>query len=45
MVLTRAAMQVSTLAGDPLAKTPKTITWSPVMAEKGGYKHFMLKVV
>jgi len=44
-VLTRASMQVSTLAGAPLTKTPKTITWSPVMAEKGGYKHFMLKEI
>ncbi|MCP3175737.1 glutamine--fructose-6-phosphate transaminase (isomerizing) [Desulfuromonas sp. KJ2020] len=38
-------MQVTTLAGDVLQKTVKTITWSPLMAEKGGYKHFMLKEI
>ncbi|MBM4387963.1 MAG: glutamine--fructose-6-phosphate transaminase (isomerizing), partial [Deltaproteobacteria bacterium] len=26
-------------------KTVTNITWSPVMAEKGGYKHFMLKEI
>jgi len=45
VVMSRKAMQVSTLDGTPLAKSPKTITWSPVMAEKGGYKHFMLKEI
>ncbi len=33
------------LAGQPLVKESKTITWSPLMAEKGGYKHFMLKEI
>jgi len=45
VVFTAASMSFSTLAGEPLAKTPKTITWSPTMAEKGGYKHFMLKEI
>jgi len=45
VVFTTTQMSVSTLAGTPLAKTPKTITWSPVMAEKGGYRHFMLKEI
>jgi len=44
-ILTREGMEVSTLDGQPLSKTTKTITWSPVMAEKGGYKHFMLKEI
>jgi glucosamine--fructose-6-phosphate aminotransferase (isomerizing) len=26
-------------------RKPTTITWSPVQAEKGGYKHFMLKEI
>jgi len=38
-------MVFSTLAGEPLQKLAKTITWSPVMAEKGGYRHFMLKEI
>ncbi|NJC87455.1 MAG: glutamine--fructose-6-phosphate transaminase (isomerizing) [Desulfuromonas sp.] len=45
VVFTTAAMQITTLAGAPVVKTPKTITWSPVMAEKGGYRHFMLKEI
>jgi glucosamine--fructose-6-phosphate aminotransferase (isomerizing) len=29
----------------PVAKTPVTVDINPVMAEKGGYKHFMLKEI
>ncbi|MBI4848139.1 MAG: glutamine--fructose-6-phosphate transaminase (isomerizing) [Nitrospirae bacterium] len=29
----------------PLKKVPSKISWSPSMAEKGGYKHFMLKEI
>jgi glucosamine--fructose-6-phosphate aminotransferase (isomerizing) len=35
----------STVGGAPLTKTPRHIDWSPMMAEKGGYKHFMLKEI
>jgi glucosamine--fructose-6-phosphate aminotransferase (isomerizing) len=35
----------STIAGEPLVKKPRHIDWSPLMAEKGGYKHFMLKEI
>jgi len=35
----------STIAGDPLEKKARHIDWSPLMAEKGGYKHFMLKEI
>ncbi|HKI51035.1 MAG TPA: glutamine--fructose-6-phosphate transaminase (isomerizing) [Geothermobacteraceae bacterium] len=45
VVFSPESMQVSTLAGEPLEKQVKTITWSPTMAEKGGYKHFMLKEI
>jgi len=45
VVFADGRMQVTTLAGDILQKTVKTITWSPLMAEKGGYKHFMLKEI
>ena len=31
--------------GSPLVKTPTRIPWDPIMAEKGGYKHFMLKEI
>jgi glucosamine--fructose-6-phosphate aminotransferase (isomerizing) len=45
VVFTADKMLITTLAGTPVAKTPKTITWSPVMAEKDGYRHFMLKEI
>jgi glutamine---fructose-6-phosphate transaminase (isomerizing) len=35
----------STIAGQTLDKKPRHIDWSPLMAEKGGYKHFMLKEI
>ena len=35
----------STVAGAPLDKKSRHIDWSPLMAEKGGYKHFMLKEI
>jgi len=38
-------VQFSTVAGEPLQKVPRHIDWSPHMAEKGGYKHFMLKEI
>ncbi len=30
---------------EPIAFTPVHITWSPAMAEKGGFKHFMAKEI
>jgi glucosamine--fructose-6-phosphate aminotransferase (isomerizing) len=33
------------LAGEPVEREAKRIDWSPVMAERGGYKHFMLKEI
>ncbi|HIJ81924.1 MAG TPA: glutamine--fructose-6-phosphate transaminase (isomerizing) [Desulfuromonadales bacterium] len=35
----------STIAGTQLEKVPRHIDWSPLMAEKGGYRHFMLKEI
>jgi glucosamine--fructose-6-phosphate aminotransferase (isomerizing) len=43
--LTRGAAEIVTLAGAPVKRSPKTIDWSPTQAEKGGYKHFMLKEI
>ncbi|NLV23344.1 MAG: glutamine--fructose-6-phosphate transaminase (isomerizing) [Deltaproteobacteria bacterium] len=40
-----AGMTFATLAGEPLRKELKTINWSLQMAEKDGYKHFMLKEI
>jgi len=39
------AAHFSTIAGNPLEKKARHIDWSPMMAEKGGYRHFMLKEI
>ncbi|TYO96677.1 glutamine--fructose-6-phosphate transaminase [Geothermobacter ehrlichii] len=44
-VFDRQRMRLLTLAGEPVERAPKIITWSPTMAEKGGYRHFMLKEI
>jgi glucosamine--fructose-6-phosphate aminotransferase (isomerizing) len=31
--------------GAPVERKPVQVTWTPAMAEKGGYKHFMLKEI
>ena len=45
VIFSAGGMRFTDLAGTPLSKQSKTITWSPMMAEKGGYKHFMLKEI
>ncbi len=44
-VLSRDGIAIETVGGAPVQREPKTINWSPVQAEKGGYKHFMLKEI
>ncbi len=44
-VITRSGVAFSDFAGRPLVKTPQHVTWDPVMAEKAGYPHFMLKEI
>ena len=44
-VLTSDGVVVTSLEGSPVHKEVKSITWSPSMAEKGGYRHFMLKEI
>ncbi len=44
-VLTREGVQVTDLKGRPRDKEISKVLWNPVMAEKGGYKHFMLKEI
>jgi len=42
-VVTSAGVELSTLADEPVQREPVRILWDPIMAEKGGYRHFMLK--
>jgi glucosamine--fructose-6-phosphate aminotransferase (isomerizing) len=43
--LTRAGAEIVTLDGARVERAPRRIDWSPTQAEKGGYKHFMLKEI
>jgi glutamine---fructose-6-phosphate transaminase (isomerizing) len=38
-------VQVFHFNGDRVRKTPRTLNWNPVMVEKQGFKHFMLKEI
>jgi glucosamine--fructose-6-phosphate aminotransferase (isomerizing) len=44
-VVTAEGVEVSTLDGEPVQREPVRILWDPIMAEKGGYRHFMLKEI
>jgi glucosamine--fructose-6-phosphate aminotransferase (isomerizing) len=44
-ILTDDGVLVTTLDGAPVQKKVESVTWSPAMAEKGGYSHFMLKEI
>jgi glutamine---fructose-6-phosphate transaminase (isomerizing) len=36
-------LELTTLDDQPVQREPVRILWDPIMAEKGGYRHFMLK--
>ncbi|MDP2702683.1 MAG: glutamine--fructose-6-phosphate transaminase (isomerizing), partial [Candidatus Rokubacteria bacterium] len=44
-VVTRHGVEISDLAGAPVSRTATRIMWDPILAEKGGYRHFMLKEI
>src|SRR5262249_30288012 len=44
-VVTRNAVKVCDAAGRPVHPKMQHITWDPIQAEKGGFKHFMLKEI
>jgi glucosamine--fructose-6-phosphate aminotransferase (isomerizing) len=43
--ITRQGVSFTNLAGDPVERKIEKILWDPIQAEKGGYKHFMLKEI
>ncbi len=45
VVVTRAGVKITDFEGKAKTREPKTITWSAVQAEKGGFKHYMLKEI
>jgi glucosamine--fructose-6-phosphate aminotransferase (isomerizing) len=44
-VLTESGVHLTDFNGRPVKRQVSHILWDPIMAEKGGYKHFMLKEI
>ncbi|HUK32015.1 MAG TPA: glutamine--fructose-6-phosphate transaminase (isomerizing) [Candidatus Acidoferrum sp.] len=44
-VLTPQGVQLTDFNGHPVVRQVQHVTWDPIMAEKGGFKHFMLKEI
>ena len=44
-VLTPSGVKLTNFDGKPMTPQVQHITWDPIMAEKGGFKHFMLKEI
>ena len=44
-VITRHGVEFTNFAGSQVSKVTQRVMWDPVMAEKAGYRHFMLKEI
>ena len=44
-VITKDSVRVTDFDGNVVEPQRQRITWDPIMAEKGGFKHFMLKEI
>ena len=44
-VLTKDSVRVTDYDGNVIQPKQQRITWDPIMAEKGGFKHFLLKEI
>ncbi|HEV8396414.1 MAG TPA: glutamine--fructose-6-phosphate transaminase (isomerizing) [Vicinamibacterales bacterium] len=44
-IITRSGVQFTDYNGREVSKTTQRVLWDPIAAEKGGYKHFMLKEI
>lgn len=44
-ILTLAGVELTDFDGEPIHRNITRIQWDPIQAEKGGYKHFMLKEI
>ena len=45
VIINNEGLRLENMEGAAVVRVPKEITWSPTMAEKGGYRHFMLKEI
>ena len=44
-ILTLGGVELTDFDGNPMQRAITRIQWDPIQAEKGGYKHFMLKEI
>ncbi len=44
-VLSEEGVKITDLSGREITREITRVTWNPIMAEKGGYRHFMLKEI
>jgi len=44
-IITRTGVAFTDFFGRPVSKATQRVLWDPIMAEKAGYKHFMLKEI
>ena len=44
-VISPAGVQLTDFNGRPVSRQVQHVTWDPIQAEKGGFKHFMLKEI
>jgi glucosamine--fructose-6-phosphate aminotransferase (isomerizing) len=44
-VITQQGVKLTDFDGNPVERQVQHVTWDPIMAEKGGFKHFMLKEI
>jgi glucosamine--fructose-6-phosphate aminotransferase (isomerizing) len=44
-VVSQEGVQLTDFDGKPIVRQVQHVTWDPIMAEKGGFKHFMLKEI
>jgi len=43
--ITAESVRISTFGGQVIQRSPRTVTWDPVTAQKGGHKHFLHKEI
>jgi len=44
-IITTTGVEFTDFFGRPVSKATQRVLWDPIMAEKAGYKHFMLKEI
>jgi glutamine---fructose-6-phosphate transaminase (isomerizing) len=43
--MTPTGVEIYSFGGDRIRKAPRTLNWNPMLVEKQGFKHFMLKEI